>query len=1397
MPATESAASLAEVDRSAFGRRHLAGAAIAFLILAFCQDPGKIAADTKYDLSQNPIGFLARAAHLWSSQAPLGQVQNQAYGYFFPHGAFFSLGHLLHIPAWITQRLWWAILLTAGFWGMIRLAEALGIGNRGSRVLAAIAFALSPRILTTIGPISSESLPMMLAPWVLLPLVRLWNGDLTPLRAAARSAVAVALMGSVNAVATFAACVPAGIWWLLTKPNKMWLRFTGWWVLFLALATVWWLVPLLLLGRLSPPFLDFIESAGVTTQWNSLVEVLRGTDSWSSFVSPDRIAGSVLITQPSTVLATGAIAVAGLMGLTLTSMPARGRLTVMFLTGVVILTVGYPDALGSAIAEPVRHFLDGAGAPLRNVHKFDPLIRLPLALGLAHLLAKVPLPLATPWRRLASLLAHVERHRALAGAALILVAVTVATAVAWTGRLAPRGTYDEVPQYWHDTADWLADNAPHTRALVVPGAPFGSQSWGLTRDEPLQALARSPWAVRDAIPLNPPGAIRALDAIQRLFASGQPSPMLAAALRSMGVGYLVVRNDLDPETSQSTRPLLVHHVLESSPNLRKVAEFGELPDTTKQPGIVYDTELRPPYKPVEIYRVLPQDPDPTDPYTAAIADIPVVDGGPEALIRMGMPTALLAADAARAGVSAPLVTVTDTPLNREIDYGRVDDHASAIRAIDDPRRTLNARADYPVDGARLISAEWVGAQVTVSSSAADAVQLGGVSPSSSAGSAFDGDPGTSWVSEGSKGALGEWMQLNLDHPITSGILYIRTSAAAYGSRVADIEISTDIGSTGARVSAPGTPVAIALPPGRTTWIRITAKATVDGTVGNQFGLAEVSLKDFADADNPVFVPIYQHVIVPAPGAGSTIAGWDLGQELPGRPACFDSSDRVRCSPALLLPPEEEHFARTLDVPSTVTVYPVLTVRSRPGAELERILTTLPLSTIGGANVADVRGSAFAATDGDVRTTWTAPDSTVSTTGGRATITVLLPAPRLVTGIRLTRSLGQLPAAPQHVSVNLGAGPQSLTVPSSSTATIAVHPQVTDRIDISIADWRPTLDRTPAGFNVSQAPGIAEVALIGEDGAVIRATPQPSDRVIDIPCGEGPTITIGTTAIPTSVRATVAQLKSNEVLEASPCLGSAELPVGNANVRVEAGPLFVTDQLRLNTGTPVPDPRHVPVTKDDWTNSHREVDVQASPQAQVLVVPESTNAGWTATAHGKNLQPITVNGWQQGWIVPPGVTRVTLEFALDTWYRVAIFGGLLLLLPLFALALVGGRGRTSIRLNTPTIIWLGAIGVVAACAAISGVVGAVIGVGALLAEPYVRRRWPRWVSAAVGITYGLAVALLSRGPWQSMTGYLGHSTTIQFLCLVAVAVTGAAAVGAPEWLRSQRREATRSGSSTSA
>jgi arabinofuranan 3-O-arabinosyltransferase len=779
-------------------RRWLWAVGAIALVLTFAQSPGLISPDTKLDLTANPLRFLARAANLWNSELPFGQAQNQAYGYLFPHGAFFLAGDLLGLPGWATQRLWWAVLITAGCWGLLRVAEALNIGNTPSRVLAATAFALSPRVLTTLGSISSETLPMMLAPWVLLPVILALRGNSArSLRVlAAHAGIALALMGAVNAVATLTGCLPAMIWWACHRPNRRWWRFSGWWLLATALAVLWWFVPLVLLGRISPPFLDYIESSGVTTQWTSLIEMLRGTDSWSPFVASGATAAPSLVTGSAAILATTLVAAAGLAGLALRSMPARGRLVMMLLTGITLLAIGYSGGLGSPLAHPVQLFLDAGGAPLRNVHKLEPVIRLPLVLGLAHLLGRLPLPGSVPRPEWIRAFAHPERDKRVAVGIVVMVALAVSTSVAWTGRLVPPGGFSAIPDYWHQAADWLTEHNTGTptpgRVLVVPGAPFATQVWGTSHDEPLQVLGDSPWGVRDSIPLNPPQTIRALDSVQRLLAAGRPSDGLADTLARQGISYVVVRNDLDPDTSRSARPILVHRAVDGSPGLDPVAQFGEPVGPGTLSGFITDSGLRPRYPAVQIYRVRAAV-NPGAPYLADSDRMTRVDGGPEVLARLderrrllGQPPlgpVLLTSDAQRAGLPPPTgtgVIVTDTPVARETDYGRVDDHSSAIRAQDDPRHTFNRVPDYPAPGTDPVYGGWIGGRVSVSSSVADATALPNIAPATGPAAAIDGDSATSWVSNALQSAVGQWLQIDFDHPVTNATLTITPSATAVG-----------------------------------------------------------------------------------------------------------------------------------------------------------------------------------------------------------------------------------------------------------------------------------------------------------------------------------------------------------------------------------------------------------------------------------------------------------------------------------------------------------------------------------------------------------------------------------------------------------------------------------------
>jgi arabinofuranan 3-O-arabinosyltransferase len=284
-----------------------------------------------------------------------------------------------------------------------------------------------------------------------------------------------------------------------------------------------------------------------------------------------------------------------------------------------------------------------------------------------------------------------------------------------------------------------------------------------------------------------------------------------------------------------------------------------------------------------------------------------------------------------------------------------------------------------------------------------------------------------------------------------------------------------------------------------------------------------------------------------------------------------------------------------------------------------------------------------------------------------------------------------------------------------------------------------------------------------------------------------------------------------------------LPAGQQELVVSPGPALIVDGVTLDTprAGEIPTATLTVVDPTQWSNDHRSVDIAASDGQRVLVVPESINPGWTAhDRDGTTLNPVTVNGWQQGWVLPAGTAGpVTLEFGANSPYRAGLIGGLALLPLLMLLAFVPGRTRRPP--TEPAMTWsphpvalAGAITLGAAL--IAGPVGAALAVLACIARHLLRHRESLWerltvVTAAGGLV--LAGAVLSRYPWRSVDGYVGHAPAVQFLALLSVIAVAVSAVqratagsvvsstelssGVGSVRRSQRRNALRQGDSTSA
>jgi arabinofuranan 3-O-arabinosyltransferase len=164
---------------------------------------------------------------------------------------------------------------------------------------------------------------------------------------------------------------------------------------------------------------------------------------------------------------------------------------------------------------------------------------------------------------------------------------------------------------------------------------------------------------------------------------------------------------------------------------------------------------------------------------------------------------------------------------------------------------------------------------------------------------------------------------------------------------------------------------------------------------------------------------------------------------------------------------------------------------------------------------------------------------------------------------------------------------------------------------------------------------------------------------------------------TEVRGTIGDLLRGTPLSWHVCDGPVEIGEGPHEVRVHATVQYTADRLVLAPlAAPAQEYATRTVRHGSWSAAHQTYEVGPGEEA-VLRVAQNVNSGWVATASGRTLEPVTVDGWQQGFVVPSGdAVLVELSFAPDRWYRVALMVGLFsaVLLVVGAL-LVWWRGPT--------------------------------------------------------------------------------------------------------------------------
>jgi arabinofuranan 3-O-arabinosyltransferase len=1257
--------------------------AFVFVVL-LANDPGRMFFDTKLSVDLNPWGYYASLWHLMDPLNTFGALNNQAVGYAVPMAPFYLLGHLAHVPVWLTERLWLALIIAVGFGGLVALAQALGIGSPGSRLLAGLVFALWPTFTIVIGSTSSAALPGMLAPWAVLPLVRCGPC----FRSALRSAAVVVFMSGINATVTIEALLLPGLFILVYTRGRRLVLFALCWAGAVAAATAWWALPLLLQGRYAFNFLPYIEQSATTTGTMSAAATLRGAGNWTAYLNlgtPWLPAGWDLVRMPIAIVAATAAAGVGLYGLASRDLPYGLWLRLSCGIAAAGALAGYGGALGGPFHGVVDQLLNGTLAPFRNVYKLEPVIAAVLALGLAHAtagwLARVP---ALRSRVLGSRVwgSRVFALEAWAAVGLVLAGLMLPYL---SGQVLNPGSFAAVPRYWYQAAAFLAARSPLNTALVAPADAHGDYLWGDPIDDPLVALASSPWAQAGLVPYGGAGAQILLDTAEHAIESGEQVTGLAGYLARAGVRYVVVRNDLDPQQVGYTAAALVHQTLSLS-GFSRVAAFGPLIGGAQiEPRATRAQQAAlPSYPAVEIYAassgaaVSSGAAGFSGSAVSPVAALPVsqtvlVNGGPDALLQLtgqGLlgPTqaAVIAGDPL---VSRPAVwAVTDGQRREDTLFGLVNANVSYTytatetnptgpgqlgRAGGPPRQLL----PVPAAGHLTVAVLSGAASVTASSFGswiADTQQDDPVN-------AFDGNPATAWAEGNEDTPVGQWIQIAftrpLDLPASAGIRLLDDSTSREIASV--LRVSTAAGTATTDVAATGAVQTLHVPSGRTGWLRITiARAR-----GVRLGYPGAGISD-------VLIPgvtvtrLLQPASDPA-GASAPSVAFSFSQQLPSP---FADADPAATAP----------MARTFTVPGSLAL-PAFQVQAAalalPGPGLDALLGSL-LARLGPGVLevsvasnpgAEPAGFPASLISGSARTPWTADTAS-------PVIHLRWQGKRSI-GSLIVRAAAGLPSTPLSVKITSPDGSREASIGAGGLARFAT-PLTTDRIDVSFPRVRQATVVTLTGQLEALPLRLAQLSVPTLAG--LRAVTPSSGASFNLACGHGPALTVDGRVYQTSLSGTVGELSQYLPLRVRLCSpgGVLDLGAGQHTVTAATPGTFAVTDLSLSSGSASSSTLAArPVNVSNWQADQGRVSIGGGA-ASYLEVHENYNQGWAAALNGQPLTPVRLDGWQQGFVVPAGAGgTIMLTFRPAATYHLVLVGSALAVAILLALAAWSFAGRS--------------------------------------------------------------------------------------------------------------------------
>jgi arabinofuranan 3-O-arabinosyltransferase len=760
-----------------------------FLLAAFSfvvvlpRERGFYLGDNRFMDSWNPHRLLGSLFSVWDPRVDVGGPQQH---YQPITDTILVVLRGIGLEPWSAQRVWFALILILGSFGMALLVRMLIPHSQWEAGIAGVWFICAPFTSGFFFP-TSLLLNVALAPWFVLAV---WKGTTTQSswRWASVVALGVLISGTRNPPGLVMALIPAGVAAIaLVVGGQIKMRRLAEWTTRAALLTGVVVVPAVMRSVMSAATLarnlgstESVDAVSLSSSWS---ESIRGLGFWLHYWNPR---GSIVLpyltayfTNPWVVIATFVPPAFALAVVAFGRHRSRFAAGAMLTTAVAIMVGAFPVGNESPYGIFLRWLYDQIPATFafRNAYKAGAGlvvgIGLLLALGINDLRTRTGTVTLRTWPK-----------RALA----VTVAAMVLVATGWpllTGNIFQYGQriQGDVPTYWHNAFTWLDAQPGKGRVLVLPGSRSEDYRWGSAGNGDLfPSLLNRPAIFSRPLTGSPAEAANLTRALDRAVSNGRYEPgTIAPIARRLGIQFIVIRNDLNWQQTGVIRPSGLD-ALRKDPSIIALKNFGDPGENVTRPGDsdpISQDELTMP--PVEVFSV----PN-VDDVVRAISPSPAVllSGDGDAWTSLARSGALDNLGPIRATASlnnteikgelanGASVVLSDTNRRRPLAWGKENNTLTA----DD---TDNVDDLYGSPGSQTVAVN------------GDALRVEYLGPNSlfdlgaarRPAAAFDGDPTTAWLTGFNSYPGQQRIRIELTKPTLIEQIHLRVAEVAGGRTI--------------------------------------------------------------------------------------------------------------------------------------------------------------------------------------------------------------------------------------------------------------------------------------------------------------------------------------------------------------------------------------------------------------------------------------------------------------------------------------------------------------------------------------------------------------------------------------------------------------------------------------